>query len=585
LIEDRSHQNEFRIFFAVVSIIFFILYARYFQLQVVSGSFYKKRSDMNSVRQIPITAARGTIYDRNSTVLVDNKPSYSLFVVPFEFNKNKYRTDIKKITSLDPEEISRKIKSQKTRPFLPVRLLSNMTFSQLSMIEEHRIDLPGFFYHAEPVRFYPSEVNASHVLGFLGEITKSELEHSDRHLYHAGDIVGRSGIEKEYDSVLRGIRGYMYKQVDVTGRETGDFGGKRDLRPVSGRSLMLTLDVGMQKLAENLLKNKKGAIVVMDPNNGEIYAMASSPDYDPGIFSGGVSSSLWNKLMSNPEKPLLNRPVQAQLPPGSVFKLVTATAAQAYGIRSPDYTDVCNGAFILGNKIYRCWREEGHGELNLYQAIAKSCNVYFYRTGIDLGIDKISDIGRKLGLGLKTDVDIPGELTGIMPDKNYLDAKYGRGRWTKGMIANIAVGQGDVLVTPIQIAQVAAAVATSGLRPVPHIVKAVQNKNKKSWTFIKPEYKKPVDMLASSLEIIKEGMRMAVMEPGGTAVLARIKGVSICGKTGTAQNPRGEPHAWFAGFGPYENPEIVVVVVIENSGSGGSVAAPVAGQLFREFFL
>jgi len=580
-----KHERRADLFFTVLAGVFLIIYFRFFQLQILSSSFYKRRSDMNSVRQIPLTAPRGIIFDRNSSVLVENKPSYSLFVIPFEYRRNTYKVDIKKITSVSRNQIDQKINSQKSGPFVPVRLTSNLDFTQLTNIEEHRRELPGFFYQVEPVRAYPSEVKACHVLGFLGEITEEELADRNRRVYRPGDMVGKSGVEKEYDTVLRGRRGYLYREVDAFGIEKGDFGGKRDIKPVSGRSIMLTLDIELQKMAERLISRKTGSIIVMDPLTGEILAMASSPDFSPENFSGGVTHQVWNSLMANPDKPLLNRPIQAQLPPGSVFKLVVASAAIEANVRSPESKDVCAGSFMLGRKEYKCWKEEGHGEIDMYQAIAQSCNVYFYHTGLDLGLDRIIDMSSKLGLGNKTGVDLPGEKGGLLPDKSYLNKKYGERGWTRGMIANIAVGQGDLLITPMQMAIVVTAIAMNGERPIPHFLKAQQRHDKKSWEIKAPDFYPSLDNFIQAFSIVREGMRRAVNSPGGTALSAGIKGVTICGKTGTAQNPAGEPHAWFVGFGPLKNPKIVVVVVIENGGSGGGVAAPIAGKIFRGFFL
>ncbi|MCD6116200.1 penicillin-binding protein 2 [bacterium] len=582
---ESIHRRRADIFFAVLAGVFLIIYFRFFQIQIFSSSFYKKRSDMNSVRQIPLKAPRGIIFDRNSSVIVENRPSYSLFVIPFEYHRTEYKIDIGKVLPVSQVQIEKKINLQKSGPFVPVRLKSNLDFTQLTNMEEHRIELPGFFYQAEPVRSYPSGIKACHVLGFLGEITEDELLKRNRRTYKPGDITGKSGVEKEYDIVLKGRRGYLYREVDAFGVEKGDFGGKRDIKPVPGRSIILTLDIGLQKLAEKLILHKTGSIIVMDPSTGEIFAMASSPDFKPDNFSGGVSRKIWNSLMINPSKPLLDRSIQAQLPPGSVFKLVVASAALKACIRYPESMNVCNGSFRLGRKEYKCWKEEGHGNIDLYQAIAQSCNVYFYRTGLDLGLSGIVNMCSIFGLGMKTGVDLPGEKAGLVPDSLYLDKKYGIRGWTRGMIANLAVGQGDLLVTPLQMASVVTAIAMDGKRPVPRLVKAQQGINRRSWEIKKPEFNAPIENFGKVFSVIREGMRRAVNFPKGTARAAGIKGISICGKTGTAQNPAGEPHAWFAGFGPLKNPKIVVVVVIENGGSGGSVAAPVAGKIFRGFFL
>jgi len=572
-------------FLAGLAVFFCVLYGRFFYMQVISSSFYRKRSDMNSVRQIPVTAHRGLLFDRNSRVLVENKPSYSLFAVPFEFKRNRYTVDLKALTTLSEAQIQHILDTRRAGQFVPVRIKSNLTFTQLSALEEHRSDLPGFLYHVEPVRSYVSQVRASHVLGYLGEITRKEIEQNGDGLYRPGDIVGKTGVEREYDTVLRGRRGYEYRQVDVRGRETGDFDGTRDTAPVPGRNIMLTLDSGIQEKAEELLHGRAGAVIVMDPNTGGIYGMAGSPDFSLDSFAGGVSSRQWEQLTEHEGRPLLNRPIQAQLPPGSVFKLFLAAAALQTGSVVPETVHTCTGSFILGTKVYACWEEQGHGEVDLRQAIAQSCNVYFYQTGLVTGLGPIADMCRSFGFSQRTGIDLPGEQTGILPDASYLDGKYGKRGWTRGMIANIAVGQGDVLVTPVQLACACSAIAARGRRAVPHLVRAVQHADKRSWERVRPEFSEPAHVSAAHLQVIQQGMYAAVNGPSGTAVLARVPGMEVCGKTGTAQNPRGEPHAWFAGFAPLHNPGVVIVVVLENGGSGGGAAAPIAGALFREFFL
>jgi len=582
---EMLQQNRLLFLKRVLIFLFSLLFLRGFQLQVLRGSVYKEWSEKNHVRQIPVVAPRGFVFDKEGQILVKNRPSYSLFVVPYEFRKNPADQEIiSSLLGISIEEIDARIDKVGGGPFTPVRLIQNMDFATLSVVEENRTDLPGIFYQIEPVRTYPSNVRASHVIGYCGEISSTELNSLKDREYRRGDIIGKSGVEGSYDNILRGERGYKYVEVDVKGREAGNFGGRRDIPPVPGRDIMLTLDRNLQEFVENLLDGKRGAAIVMDPRNGDILAMVSKPDYSLEPFAKGLPSAVWERLRTDPDKPFLNRAIQAQLPPGSTYKLVLTTAALEQRIIDPEEKVFCNGYFMLGKKLFHCWKPQGHGSVNLLDAIEVSCNVFFCQLGLRTGIDPLAKYGKLFGFGSLTRVDLAGESKGLLPDRGYLNKKYGKRGWGKGMIVNLSVGQGDILVTPIQMAKLASIIAMDGKFTVPHVVLSIKGQSSGIWKK-KAFHPEQIGGISPKVfQILKEGMYRVINYPNGTGRAARVPNIEVCGKTGTAQNPQGEPHAWFVGFAPREMPRIVVAVVVENGGSGGGTAAPIAGMILRYFF-
>ncbi|MBN2030728.1 penicillin-binding protein 2 [bacterium] len=577
-------HNRERILKGIIIFLFIILSVRFFQLQVLSGSIYEAWSDRNRVRQVSVAANRGLIFDRYNRILVDNRPSYSLFVIPYELNKHPEMVErISSITGLSDQDIKERILQAGTGLFTPLRIMRDVDFETLSKIEESRLDLPGVFYQHEPVRTYPTDIRASHLIGYLSEINESELNVLNGNGYKMGDMIGKTGVEKWYDSILRGERGYQYHEVDVHGREVGNFNGKRDIQPISGTNIRLGLDMDLQRLAEDLLNDQKGAIIVLDPQNGEILTMVSKPDYSLEPFARGLSKKAWDNLSSDPDKPLLNRTIQAQLPPGSTYKLVTAASALEAGLIDTQKELFCGGTFWLGTRMFPCWRPEGHGSINILDAIRESCNVFFYQLGLQVGVDRWVRLSSYLGFGRITQIDLDGENEGLLPNRNYLDEKYGRGLWGKGMVVNLSIGQGDLLVTPMQMAILATIIGMEGKYPTPHVVQAIQDRSG-NWN------KEPIQMNHVNgiskpvFQQLKEGMWQVVNQLGGTGRAAWSSDIEICGKTGTAQNPHGEDHAWFIGFAPLDNPAIVIALVVENGGSGGGVAAPIAGEIIRRFF-
>jgi len=584
-LQDTGRERQARFLRNGFLFLFFILILRFFQMQVVSGSVYKERSDQNSVRQIPILASRGLILDRKGQVLVENRPSYSLFLVPFDFRKN--RTDAVTISSLlglSVEEMETRIEETGGGPFTPVRIIRDMDFETLSKVEENRFDLPGVFYQVELVRTYPSGIRATHVLGYPGEISGSELESLKDRGFSRGDIVGKSGLEKRYDAALRGERGYKYVEVDVQGREVGNFNGQRDILPVPGKNLTTTLDAELQGQVEMLMDTWRGAAIVMDPRNGEILAMVSTPDYNLEPFAKGLTQNTWEQLTNDPDKPLLNRAIQAQLPPGSTYKLILTIAALEENVITPEEEIYCGGHFWLGDRMFDCWQPGGHGNVDLLNALKESCNVFFYNLGLKTGIDRWARYGRELGFGSATEIDLPDEKQGILPNRRYLDIKYSKQGWGKGMVVNLSVGQGDLLVTPIQMVRLASAIAMEGHVATLHVVRSVQEPLSGAWGENAVRHHSLEAISPKTYGVLKEGMHRVVNASGGTGRAAQVSQIAVCGKTGTAQNPQGEPHSWFLGFAPYKDPMVALVVVVENGGSGGGLAASIAGHILRWMF-
>jgi len=579
--QAMRHKNR-RGIFRLLALCFSILLARAFQLQVVQGRGYREWSERNRVRQIPVPASRGRIYDRHGQVLADNRPSFCLYAVPHVFST--YTRDTLTVAStlgLPFCEIVRRTRDAQSSPFRPVRVQRDVDFETLTRVEESRADLPGLFFQVEPVRTYPSRIRATHALGYCGEAGRGDLGVAEGRRVSPGELVGKSGVESWYDDFLRGRDGYRFVEVDVRGREVGDFEGHRDVDPESGQDVMLTLDLELQRIAETSMDGVRGAIVALDPRNGEILTLVSKPDFHLEPFARRLSPDVWQRLLDDPDEPLLNRSVQAQLPPGSTYKLILASAALD-GMRvNPQDRVYCNGVFVLGRRPFHCWRPEGHGSVNLLEALAGSCNVFFYELGLKTGLDAWSRHGWLFGFGRPSGIDLNGEASGLLPTRAYLDDRYGKRGWTRGMEVNLAVGQGDLLVTPIQMANLAAVVSMEGTTVRPHLVRSIRRSDSDVWEDQKIDRRQIDGVARETYQTLKEGMYRCINAAGGTGRTAQVADFAVCGKTGTAQNPGGEAHAWFIGFAPRDKPEIAVAVVVENGGSGGGVAAPIAGQLFR----
>lgn len=572
--------------YSVLVIVFFlILILRFFYLQIYKQAQYFKVSEENRIREVIIEPTRGLIIDRNEEILVDNHASYSIYAIPFEIKKSDSVLDrAGSILNIESSEIRNTIKRERTGIFTPVKLKRHVDFETLSRIEEQRLDLPGIIYQIEPRRYYPSGVSAPHLFGYLGEITRQELNQVDFKGFRLGDIVGKKGLEKYYDKELRGLRGYQYFEVDALGREIRKLKDKPEILPLPGKNLHLTLDAELQRSLEARMDTLRGGAVVIDCSDGGVLALVSKPDYDPEIFARPIAAETWKELVNDPDKPLYDRMVQSLYPPGSTYKLVLAAAALELGVIKPSWKAFCPGYTWYGNRRFDCWNLAGHGESDLLGAIEKSCNVYFYKLGLKVGLDNWSHFSKMLLFGKPTDIDLIGEKAGLVPDQNYLDQMFGKGRWSRGLILNCAIGQGDLLVTPLQMARLAMIIANEGLYYPLHLFHYLEDPITGTRTGALVDSARVSGISKDTFRLLKQGMFRVCQGEQGTGRAAVYRDITVAGKTGTAQNPHGEDHAWFIGYAPANNPRIAFCILIENGGSGGKVAAPIAREIIKTYF-
>jgi penicillin-binding protein 2 len=564
----------------VIGLVFLLFVARLYQLQLIYQPEYGKKSEDNSVRTIPKEPVRGYMYDRNGTLVVDNRPAFTVTIMPFEFDPRTIGL-LSSILSLDPEFIRDRLKKGAAYSrFVPVKIKRDMDFKALSALEENRDRLPGVDYHIESKRYYTTRARASHILGYTKEVSENQLKVLGEG-YRQGDVAGAAGLEAQYEESLRGQRGAEFSTVNVRGQVVGSFdNGKSDIPTVEGNDLLLSMDFGLQAFAESLMADKRGAIVAIDPQDGGLLAMVSKPDYDLSLFSGVTPPELWGALNTDEARPLFNRATLTRYPPGSTFKLILAVAALENNIVSPSWRVTCGGAFRMGNKVFK--DVHTHGSVDMMDAIKRSCNVYFYQLMLKTGLDHWSHYASEFGFGQTTDIDIYEESPGLLPSTEFMDKRYGPKGWTRGFLPSLGIGQGELGVTPVQMTCYAMMFANKGIYYRPHAVRAIVDKTTKE---IRPtSYSvRQVELAPSTWELVREGMRKVVQESGGTGGGARVKGIESGGKTGTAQNPHGKDHAWYIGFAPFENPSIAIAVLIENAGFGGAFAAPVAGLCIERY--
>ncbi len=580
LVPSRKTQ----IYTAVIILFFIILAGQLLRLQLLLRDRYLEHSEKNRVRRVRLLPPRGIIYDRNGRILVDNQPVYVLNVFPYQCKKEEKTLQfLSDVLQKTPSQLMT-IMDMADSPFLPFRISQSIDFGIVVWIEEHRRELLGLEYEIETQRCYPSGIKAPHVFGYLGEVTKEELKKRQREGLMQGDLVGKKGLEKMYDRELRGMAGYDYIEVDAYGRQIQDLVVDGEHPPIRGRDFYLTLDARLQAQAESLFVDKRGGVIMLDTRDGGVLVMCSKPDYDPQLFAGSLTPEAWQSLIDDPQKPLYDRMIQSLYPAGSTFKMVVAAAALEKEHYYPTTKATCRGAVTYGGRVFNCWYGKGHGTLDLYDALKFSCNVYFYQLSLRVQVDDWAEFARKFGFGSPTGIDLPGEEKGLVPDHLYLDKIFGKNGWNNGMMLNLGIGQGDLLVTPIQMAQYAMILANRGQYYPPHLVNRIYDPQ--SGRFFRQQNKKyqVTGISEDTYDIIHEGMYRCVNEPGGTGGRCRLPNVTVLGKTGTAQNPHGDPHAWFIGFAPAEKPEVAICVLIENGGGGGAMAAPIAGSLLKTYF-
>jgi penicillin-binding protein 2 len=575
---------------------FIILVFRLIYLQIVKGEEFRRYSKNNCIRLKSVNAPRGLIYDRNGILIVDNRPSFNLNIVledakPLEKTINT----LSELINVPYEELSDRIdKFEKKSYYKPFALKKNISREQLAVVEAHNFDLPGIIISVEPRRNYIYKKSCAHLLGYIGEINKKELESGDYLGVASGDSIGRYGLEKSFEELLRGSRGGRQVEVDANGRVIRIL---KEVDPVPGKNLYLTVDFELQHIAESMLEGKAGAIIALDPSNGEVLAMSSAPSFDQNDFIGGVSTKKWKELISDSKKPMINKAFQGEYPPGSVYKIVSAIAGLEEKLIDLSTTSICKGFHRYGNRVYRCWRKGGHGEVDLIESIEQSCDVFFYNVGEKVGVDILAKYAKGCGLARKTGINLGNERKGLIPTSEWKLKRFGE-PWQGGENLSIAIGQGYDLVTPLQMAVLIAAVGNGGVLYKPQILKSVKNSDGDIIEKKAPEIMGSLPVSEANLNIIKKGLLDVVQGKKGTAKIVRMKGVEIAGKTGTAQVfsiKEGEEidvdelrynlrdHAWFVCYAPAVNPVIAVSVLIEHGKHGSSGAGPVARAVVEKY--
>jgi len=590
-------NRQLKIAVLLIILVFAVLALRLWFLQIVNGTAYRARSENNRIRLRNIPPYRGMILDRNGEILVDNRPSYNLYVIPEEVrDRERLLENLGRFAGLDQKAAGEILdKAPMTYSFRPVCLKRDMSRDELAMVESRRFNLPGVMIKVESRRHYIWGSLASHLIGSLGQISEKQLKDRRYRRNKPGDLIGISGVEYKWQAFLNGTPGGEQVEVDAVGRKIREI-ARND--PVQGKTVCLTIDRTLQAVAEKALAGKKGAIVALAPMNGELLALASSPSFDPNLFANGIDRSAWDKIVSSRDCPLQNRALCGQYPPGSVFKIVVALAGLEEGVIDPEEEIACNGVYTLGNQRYRCWKKHGHGKIKLHRALVESCDVYFYEIGKRLGVDKIARYAKRSGLGKMTGLDIGKEMKGLIPTRDWKLKRRGV-PWQEGETISVAIGQSFVLTTPIQMAVLISTVFNGGDIYRPQAISwAGRSEKEKKYSF-RPEVVRSVDIKAEYMELVKKALVGVVNEPHGTGSMARLKNITVAGKTGTAQvvalkkgacpDREAEPptrfrdHAWFVAVAPAENPRIALSIIIEHGGHGGSAAAPIAGEMIKAY--
>lgn len=562
-----------------------VLVIRLVRLQVVHSETYLRQSQTNRVRVVEQPPLRGLMMDRRGKLLVDNYPSYTLLAIPEMMRHNPQARDtLLKLIQLDSDEFERRLHRIPGNRYTPVRIMRDIPFELLASLEERKARLPGVLFRIETKRAYPTRV-APHTLGHIGELKDDSSSVLDYPNQKPGDIVGLSGLEEQWNSLLIGRTGYDYLEVDALGRVVGPLPGVTPIESEQGNDLILTIDLNLQQRAEELLEETglAGSVVAIEPATGEVLVIASKPDYPPETFAGLLTPDQWRALQEDPKTPLIHRAVQGLYPPGSIFKM----AVLAAGLESETITESwkvhCAGGYQLGRRWFRCWHHGGHGEVDHKLSIESSCDVFYYLLGNKMGIDTFHEYISRFGLGKPTGIDLPSEYSGLLPSRKFMDERYGKNRWTGGHLFNISIGQGDVLLTPLQMAVYTNAIANSGWWVTPHLVSQIRKPD----GTVKPlEYATKVEsgFKPEVMKILRDDMLRVTEGSLGTAKWLYDPRIHVAAKTGTAQNPHGKDHATFVAFAPFDNPQIAISVVIEHGEHGSTAAAPIAYKLIRSYF-
>jgi penicillin-binding protein 2 len=562
---------------------FVLLLGQLWYLQVLEGSRFRDMSEKNRIRVRPVAAPRGILFDRNGLALVDNRPAFTLSLIPREMeDRNTVLARLSVMLKIPLGELQESLVRVPADSLRPVRIRRDLSLEDVAKVEESKLDLPGVVVEVEPTRVYPTSTFAAHLLGYVREVSDEQMKGGR---YRRGDMIGQTGLERLLDEHLRGRDGGERIEVDALGRPV-QLMQREEPRP--GAQVITTVDRRVQEAAERAMAGNAGSVVVMDPRTGDILALTSGPAYGLDTFTGNLDRDAWMRLIRDPAHPLLNRALQGQYPPGSVFKMIVVAAGLQEGSLTPMDRTYCNGSFDYGGRNWKDWKAGGHGHVDLRGAVIQSCDIFFYQAGLKVGPEVIARYAKAFGLGAATGIDLSGEKVGLIPSPS---ARRERGRvWHSGETLNIAIGQGALLVTPLQVARMTAAIANGGILWKPRLIQRVERPDGTLAYADTSKMTGQVDLSPVIWAFLRHAMSGVVNE-GGTGVAARIPGLEVAGKTGTAQtianskSDKGQDHAWFAAFAPAKDPQVVVVVMVEGGGHGGSVAAPIARQIFQAIFL
>jgi len=555
---------RFDFFRIMVITLLMILVIGLFRIQVLKGSEYYHKSENNRIRLIELLAPRGNVYDRNGVSLIQNRPSYNVTILPQDFNK-KDLPQLAELLDISEEDIKAKIKKAKRVPFMPAVLKRDVEPKLLFILEEMKPELGGIYIQVEAVRHYPFKNIAAHVLGYVGRVSKSELDNDDEGIYHRNDLIGRAGIEKGLDTTLRGSNGGKQIEVDSRGRLSQVISERK---PKKGKDVYLGLDIALQSKVENILDKSTGTIGLIDLKTGEVITWVNHPSYDPNSFVDPHRSDERMKYLKDKTFPMIDRGLKSLYPPGSVFKMVTILAAFQKGKLTNKTTFHCSGQFKLNprSRPFKCWYSLGHGPVNIYKSLEQSCNVFLYNLGRMLTPEEISQTARKLGIGQPMDIELDYKK-GIVPDSEWKRKRL-KEKWYLGETISYSIGQGFLSVTPMEVLKMISSIAVEDKLISPHFTRSYKQFRPRSLAIDKRD-----------LQAVKKGLYRVVQSDYGTGQYARVDFAKVAGKTGTAQSPQGEDHAWFSGFFPYKDPEIAFVIFVEHGKSGGGVAARLAKKV------
>lgn len=578
----------------IIIVAFSLIFSRLWYLQILRGEYFKELSEHNRIRIQEIAAPRGILFDREGIPLVDSFPSFDVSLFREDVpDMESLVPALSRALSMDSDKVEARLEAARGNPpHQPLKIKADIAREELAAVETRRLDLPGVVVDVVIRRNYPFKNLASHLIGYLGEVSQDELEKEEFSTHKLGYLVGKYGLEQKFELDLMGENGGRQIEVNAMGQKIRVLG---QVEPNPGNNLYLTLDLELQKAAEQAMAGKNGAVVALDPQNGDILAMVSKPDFDPNLFARGIAPENWKSIVDNPARPLQNRAIQGQYPPGSVYKIIMATAGLEEKVITPETSFVCNGSYPFGNREYRCWKKEGHGRVSLRRALVESCDVYFYNVGMRLGVNRIAKYASGSGLGSLTGFPLGREKPGLVPTSSWKMKRFGI-PWQAGENLSIAIGQGYNLATPLQIACSVSALFNGGKYYQPRIARNVRAPHGELLKEFPPVVMRNIQVSPETIELVREGLWGVVNSPGGTGSRARVEGFNVAGKTGTSQvvqrkegkneptSPELQDHAWFVCFAPANNPEITVAVLVEHGGGGGATAAPVARQVMETYY-